>query len=37
MYVEWLVKRAVEGIIVTESTPKVEAKDEIDNLIEDLL
>ena len=32
-----LVERAVAGIIVTEITPKVEAKDEIDNLIEDLL
>ena len=29
--------RAVAGIIVTEITPKVEAKDEIENLIEDLL
>ena len=35
--VEGLVERAVAGIIVTEITPKVEAKDEIDNLIEDLL
>ena len=37
MDVEGLVERAVAGIIVTEITPKVEAKDEIDNLIEDLL
>ncbi len=37
MDVEGLVERAIAGIIVTEITPKVEAKDEIDNLIEDLL
>ena len=37
MDVEGLVERAVAGIIVTEITPKVEVKDEIDNLIEDLL
>ena len=37
MDVEGLVERAVAGIIVTEITPKVEAKDQIDNLIEDLL
>ena len=37
MDVEGLVERAVAGIIVTEITPKVEAKDEIENLIEDLL
>lgn len=37
MDVDGLVERAVAGIIVTEITPKVEAKDEIDNLIEDLL
>lgn len=36
MDVEALVERAVAGIIVTEITPKVE-KDEVDNLIEDLL
>lgn len=36
MDVETLVERAVAGIIVTEITPKVE-KDEVDNLIEDLL
>ena len=34
--VQALVERAVAGIIVTEITPKVE-KDEVDNLIEDLL
>ena len=36
MDVKALVERAVAGIIVTEITPKVE-KDEVDNLIEDLL
>lgn len=37
MDVEGLVDRAVAGIIVTEITPKEEAKDEVDSLIEDLL
>ncbi|MFX3908144.1 tRNA 4-thiouridine(8) synthase ThiI, partial [Streptococcus suis] len=37
MDVESLVERAVAGIIVTEITPKEEAKDEVDSLIEDLL
>ncbi|HFI0149099.1 TPA: tRNA uracil 4-sulfurtransferase ThiI [Streptococcus suis] len=37
MDVEALVERAVAGIIVTEISPKEEAQDEVDSLIEDLL